>query len=163
MNYFTEQFEADKREIEGIDNLLRQVWRTLASSITDAGLWPYELSNGKPVVAEKLSVSTQSMVHYALGVASGQLCCHEFTTQPPQGRIVPLAPKLPKELKLQIAQALEKSSNALVQKEDLNGAIAEGIFGPNNPFALCWLLPISASNPAFLKKLRNLRRPPQNK
>jgi DNA polymerase III delta prime subunit len=158
MNYFTEQFEADKREIEGIDNLLRQVWRTLASCITDDGFWPYELSNGEPVAVEKLSVSTQSMVHYALGVASGQICCHEFTVKPPQGRTVPSAPKLPKEIKSQVTNALVRSSVALEQEDDMSATIAKGIFGKNNPFALCWLLPISVSKPAFFEKIKQLAR-----
>ncbi len=156
MNYFTEQFDADKREIEGIDNLLRQVWRTLASSITDDGLWPYELSNGKPFAVAKLSVSTQSMVHYALGVASGQVCCHEFTIEPPQGRTVPSAPKLPKELRSKINHALDRSSEALEQEDDMSGTIAKGIFGQNNPFALCWLLPITVNKPNFFDRIKQL-------
>lgn len=156
MNYFTEQFEADKREIEGIDNLLRQVWQTLASCITDNGFWPYEISNGEPVTVEKLSVSTQSMVHYALGVASGQICCHEFTVEPPQGRTVPLAPKLPKEIKSQVTNALDRSLVALEQESDMSASIAKGIFGKNNPFSLCWLLPISVTKPALFEKIKQL-------
>jgi SpoVK/Ycf46/Vps4 family AAA+-type ATPase len=153
MDYFANEFETDRNEIQGIDGLLKKVWNTLATCRTESGWWPYELEDRKPCILDGApSVSTQAMVQYSLGVALGKQAFHEFGPFVNAYKTVPLAPPTNDNTRTLLKTAYAGSQECLEGFDELKEQIDESTYGKSNPFTLTWLLSIAIESKSELLK-----------
>jgi hypothetical protein len=141
--YFRGDYLSERKELEAVDGLLKEIWPTFANCFRD-GRWPYEVTDNERIeLPEKCSASTSSMILFAMGAALGRIDPGSF-----QVAATPLvtgtAGGWRKSLEETMKRAFEDvltSSNQLAQAPvDNNLLTLSDSFGRNDPFTLTWFV-----------------------